>query len=161
MRKANVVVVNHFMYDKENYFELFAVPQAVEINEKSLHSNFLKLQQLVHPDKLSSKSEAERILAAELSAKLNRGYSVLIDDKKRAEYLLYLQGIIINQEDNNNVHADPLMLNEILEMNESPEKYNLTEIKNTCYENFKKLYIEGSYKQAAHYIMKLQYVSKL
>lgn len=154
-------MVNHSMYDKENYFDLFSILESVDIDQKKLDDNFLKLQNLIHPDKLIAKDSLERIVAAEFSAKINRAYDILNDNKKRAEYLLYLKGIVINQEEGNNINADPVMLNEILEMNENPEQYNLEQIKNVCYEKFKDFYTNGNYKAAAQCIIKLQYVSKL
>lgn len=45
-----------------NYFELFNIKEQYEIDTRQLTSNFRKLQNLMHPDKFSNKTEVNFIL---------------------------------------------------------------------------------------------------
>ncbi len=151
-------MVNHSMSD--NFFILLNIPQEFEIDFERLEKNYVKLQQLFHPDKQVNKTKAEKLFALELAAKINKAYGVLKDDKKRAEYLLSLHGIIINQEEGNNIDPDKSMLLEILEISEDPLGYDIAKMKEKCWENFKLEFAKGSYKEAAQAIIKLQYLNK-
>ncbi len=159
MKKANAAAENLSMYD--NYFELLNLEKKFDINKDRLHQNYIRLQQILHPDKQFNKTNSEKFLAMEYTAKLNKAYQILNDDKKRAEYLLSLEGIIINKEENNNVHLDPIILNEILEINEEPEKYDISLIKQECWDSFINHYASNNFKAAAQEIIKLQYLNKL
>lgn len=44
-----------------NYFELFNIPNQYDINTEQLTTNFRKLQNLVHPDKYSNKTQVNFI----------------------------------------------------------------------------------------------------
>ncbi len=159
MRKENAGVENLSMSD--NYFNLLNLVPKFEIDKENLYSNYIKLQQVFHPDKQQNKSKSEKLVTMEYAAKINKAYQILNDDKKRAEYLLFLEGIIINQEENNNIQPDSLMLNEILEMSENPEGYDISLMKTECWEAFQNSYAEGNLQTAAQFIIKLQYLNKI
>lgn len=159
MKKVNADVVSHFMSD--NYFNWLNLDHKFDIDKEKLYQNYIKLQQILHPDKHLHKSGSERIVAMEYAAKINKAYQILNDDKKRAEYLLSLEGIIINQEENNNIHPDPVMLNEILEINEAPEDYDIPLMKAECWEGFQNNYAKGNLQIAAQFIIKLQYLNNI
>lgn len=144
----------------KNYFNLLSVARNFDLDKNQLHSNYIALQHLLHPDKYINKTKSEKLLAIEYTSKLNKAYQTLNDDKSRAEYLLFLEGIIINQEDNN-VHPDPMMLHEILELNEDPEGCNIPSMKEECLEGFKEHYSKGQFEAAAQEIIRLQYLSKI
>ena len=159
MKKENAAVVNLSMFS--NFFELLNLEQKFDINQEQLQNNYIKLQNILHPDKLNSKSHAEKIIAIEAASKLNEAYHILKDNKKRAEYLLSLNKIIINQETDNNVHPDPMMLNEILELSEDPDLKLITKMKAECWNNFKENYSKNMLNEAAQAIIKLQYLNKI
>ena len=159
MKKENAAVENLFMFS--NFFELLNMKQNFEIDQKELYNNYIKLQSFLHPDKLNSKSHAEKIITIEAASKLNEAYYILKDDKKRAEYLLYLNKIIINQETDNNVLPDPIMLNEILELSEDPDLNLIKSMKDECWNNFKINYSKNMLNEAAQAIIKLQYLNKI
>lgn len=83
---------------QQNYFELFGIKPAFQIDEQTIEEVYLKLQALLHPDRFATASEQERRIAAQKSAYLNEAYNVLMDACSRAEYLLVLQGCTINPE---------------------------------------------------------------
>ena len=143
----------------KNHFDLLGLWPEFEIDKEKLYQNYINLQQLLHPDKL--KPHAEKIFAMEYTAKLNNAYQTLNDDKKRAEYLLSLHNIIINQEEHNNINPEPEMLNEILELSEEPQKYDIKLMKKECLDIFKHNYAIKNFQTAALAIVKLQYLNKI
>ncbi len=145
----------------DNYFELLSIVHGFDIDKNQLYTNYIALQQLLHPDKYANKTKPEKLLAIEYTSKLNKAYQTLNDDKSRAEYLLSLEGIIINQEDNNNVHPDHVMLHEILELSEDPAKHDISSMKEECLDSFKIKYSAGELESAAQEIIRLQYLSKI
>jgi molecular chaperone HscB len=149
------------MFNIDNYFDLFSIPTEFNINKELLFSRFIELQNKYHPDKQINKLQSEKILLAQLSQEINKAYKILLNDKTRAEYLLKLQGITINQEEGNNVNPDPIMLSYILDISENPELYNIAELKEQCLENFYLLFKESNLQEAAKNIIKLQYLEKI
>ncbi len=161
MKKENADVENHSMFDIDNYFKLFSLKEKFDINKKTLYKNYIRLQQILHPDKFSSKSNVEKNLAIEYTSEVNQGYEVLSDDKKRAEYLLSLKGIIINQEEGNNIHPDPALFHEILDLSEEQDETSIAKMKAGCIEDFKILFNQGDYESAAQAIIKAQFLNRL
>lgn len=160
MKREDVVAENLFMSKiEENYFQILDLKPEFAINQQLLQQNYLKLQQIFHPDKQTNKSTKEKIIAAEFSAKLNHIYQILKDDKKRAEYLLSLHKVIINSDDSN-LKPDPLMLAEILELNEE-KNYNLIKEKQAdCWNEFISNY-PNDLAKAGQAMIKLQYLNKI
>jgi molecular chaperone HscB len=161
MKRANVDVGNHSMFKGDDYFIMFNLEQKFDIDQKLLQENYLKLQQICHPDKQINKTNSERIFLLKYASKLNDAYETLKDDKRRAEYLLFLNGIIINQEEGDNVKPDPIMLSEILEISEDPENFAFTDIQEELWQNFKDSYNKKDLQAAAQQIIKLHYLSKI
>ena len=144
-----------------NYFSLLGMEQKFDLDQEQLYKNYIKLQQLLHPDKLLHKSQAERLVGLEYAHNLNKAYKILNDDKLRAEYLLSLSKIIINMEENNNVQPNPIMLNEILELNEDATPEQIALLKQECWDDFNKNYAQGELINAAQAMIKLQYLNKI
>ncbi len=69
-----------------SHFELFNLPEALDIDQASLKSQFLKLQQQYHPDKAEDKDQA-----LIKSSDINQAYKVLSHVDSRAAYLLSLK----------------------------------------------------------------------
>lgn len=69
-----------------SHFELFDLPEALDIDLATLKSNFLKLQQQYHPDKAEDKDQA-----LIKSSEINQAYKVLSNVDSRAAYLLSLK----------------------------------------------------------------------
>lgn len=159
MKKVNVVAENPFMFN--DYFELLGCEKSFDINEDLLYENYIKLQQVFHPDKQVNSSNIEKNQAIEYTTNLNKAYDVLKDEKKRAEYLLFLKGILVNQEEKNSFNPDPEMLEEILELTENADVFQLETMKNECIDNFRIHYRNNEFEQAAQAIIKLQYLEKI
>lgn len=69
-----------------NHFELFDLPVALDIDLVALKANFLKLQQLHHPDKALDKDQT-----LIMSSDINQAYKILSQVDSRAAYLLSLK----------------------------------------------------------------------
>lgn len=93
----------------QNYFSLFQLPQQFELDSALLDANYRKLQAEVHPDKFVSASPAERMQSMQMATLANEAYQTLKHPTARARYLLQLQGIATNEENNTAMPADFLM----------------------------------------------------
>lgn len=74
-----------------------------------LDSQYRKLQAEVHPDKFVSASPAERMQSMQMATLANEAYQTLKQPTARARYLLQLQGIATDEENNTAMPTDFLM----------------------------------------------------
>ena len=81
-----------------NYFELFGLPAGLEIDLARLSTSYHSLQQQYHPDRFAAAPQSERLAAMQQAAEINSGYQTLKDPLSRAEYLLYVLGLDIRDE---------------------------------------------------------------
>lgn len=93
----------------QNYFALFQLPQQFELDLAQLDSQYRKLQAEVHPDKFVNASPAERMQSMQMATLANEAYQTLKHPTSRARYLLQLQGIATDEENNTAMPADFLM----------------------------------------------------
>lgn len=93
----------------QNYFALFQLPQQFELDLAQLDSQYRKLQAEVHPDKFVNASPAERMQSMQMATLANEAYQTLKQPTARARYLLQLQGIATDEENNTAMPADFLM----------------------------------------------------
>ncbi len=83
---------------KRNYFELFGLPEAFELDLKALSARYQALQKTLHPDRFAGASERERRISLQQAAQVNTAFQTLRDPLARARYLLELQGVSSNNE---------------------------------------------------------------
>ncbi len=102
-----------------NYFELFGLPVAFDLDEKDLHHRYLSLTRSIHPDVAGQASEARRRSALAISSEMNHAYETLRDAVLRAEYLLNLTGEDPGQDSR---AAPPELLGEIMMLREEIEE---------------------------------------
>lgn len=81
-----------------NYFQLFNLPAQFELDLTELNSRYLKLQRQFHPDKHSAGSERDRLLSVQQTANINDAYHSLKQPLLRAEHLLALRGLSLDDE---------------------------------------------------------------
>ncbi|MCL1075183.1 co-chaperone HscB [Shewanella dokdonensis] len=81
-----------------NYFELFEIPQRFDIDVAELANRYRELQKAVHPDKFANAGEQQKLLAISKTAQVNDAYQTLKDPIRRAEHMLLLRGIDIDNE---------------------------------------------------------------
>jgi molecular chaperone HscB len=99
-----------------NYFELFDMPMAPTVNKALLAEKYFALQKNSHPDFFSQATEAEQEEALDLSADINKAFTIFRDDQKTIEYFLQVMGHIAADE---KYELDPAFLMEMMEMNET------------------------------------------
>ena len=101
----------------KNYFELFGLPTAFEVDVDALAERYLELQRVVHPDRYANASERERRLAVQGASHVNEALQVLKEPLARARYLLSLHRVQV--EAGKETTSDPLFLMEQMELRES------------------------------------------
>lgn len=79
---------------KKNFFELFNIDVAIDINKLELDKKVKVLQSQFHPDKYASGSDFEKRLALQISSHVNDGYKVLSDIVLRIDYILKINNFI-------------------------------------------------------------------
>ena len=82
--------------EKKNFFELFNLPISVDINVESLELNYKKLQKSFHPDNFINSTIVEQTSALRLSSPINDGYNTLKNIVTRIEYILTINGFIVD-----------------------------------------------------------------
>ena len=175
----NIVPPNTFLCYKCNKiqpprqldeFKLMGLSETFDLDLDELENNYLKLQQLFHPDKYSQLSDQEIKYSTLLSSMINEAYQKLNSSISRATILLKLNGFNLHSEDKS--FNDPEVLEEIMDIqNEftkaenseqkklSIQKLNLkiSETMNNLSTSFKK----KEYQIANKLNVKLSYLEKI
>ena len=105
-----------------DYFSLFGLPVATELDGEQLRAKYQQLQATVHPDRFATTTAAEKHAAEQMASRVNEGYQILQNPLRRAAYLLELRGLTPFAEDNTAMPADFLM--QQLEWRETLEATN-------------------------------------
>ena len=95
---------------------MFDMPMAPTVNKALLAEKYFALQKKSHPDFFSKSTEAEQEEALDLSADINKAFTIFRDDQKTIEYFLQVTGHIAADE---KYALDPAFLMEMMEMNET------------------------------------------
>ena len=106
---------------KKNFFELFNIKIAIDVNRSELDEKVKVLQNKFHPDKFSSGSDFEKRLALQISSHINDGYKILGDIVLRIEYILKINNFI---KDESKTINDINFLQEQIEYSELVESLN-------------------------------------
>ena len=77
----------------KNYFELFTLPAAFEVDSNKLAGHYRELQRAVHPDRYANATEQEKRLSMQAATHLNDALNTLKKPLLRAQYLLELKGV--------------------------------------------------------------------
>lgn len=82
----------NFDFNK-NHFELFGLQPRFQIEQGRLEQAYRDIQTLVHPDRFTHLSDAERRASMQWATHANEAYQTLKKPVSRASYLLRLNGI--------------------------------------------------------------------
>lgn len=102
----------------QNYFQIFGLTEAYDIDLGLLSDRFLELQKEVHPDRFVSHTDQEKRLAMQWATLVNSANEVLKSPLKRAVYLLEQKGIALDE----NPQLSPAFLMEQIELREQLEE---------------------------------------
>jgi molecular chaperone HscB len=103
----------------QNYFELFGLPVAFDVDLARLRSELRRLQASFHPDRHVNGSDRERRVSVQVASWINQAHETLQDPVKRARYLLEISGAEI--ADDSATTSDTGFLMEQLELREEIE----------------------------------------
>lgn len=146
-----------------NYFEIFNLPTDFVVDKNLLEHKYLQLQQQFHPDQ-------NNVEDLNFSIILNNAYVTLNDDFLRAQYLLLLKNIDINDDENSIKPTQPtleyiLQLQEDIACGYDLSKLNIlyqdiqNEIANLL-ENFSKYYLKNDLNFSTQLLIKAKYLTK-
>lgn len=99
----------------QSKFSILGVEERFDLDADALERSFRERSRGVHPDRFAKASPAERLKALEASTALNDAFRVLKNPTARAEHLLALRGVTIDDRD---VVPQDFLL-EILELREA------------------------------------------
>jgi molecular chaperone HscB len=92
-----------------NFFSLLQLPEAFVIDLEKLDQNYQAIQKEIHPDRFASSDDEAKLESIKKTAQANDAYQTLKSPIRRAEYLLHLLGINIDDEKYTAVPQDFLM----------------------------------------------------
>lgn len=101
---------------KQNYFQLFSIPVAFDVDLSIIKSRYRELQRNLHPDRYANSTSNEKLLSMQMSSFVNEAMDVLQSPVKRAGYLLELAGHPVDFEIN--IAMDPEFLMEQMDLRE-------------------------------------------
>ncbi len=157
---------------KQNYFEIFQLPQEFHLDVTELGERFRRLQKSVHPDKFINATDKEKRLSMQWAAQINSAYATLKVALPRAIYLLGLEGMDIAD----NPVLDPVFLMEQIDLREQLEeiehmdeplstldkfKAEVGKVMSCFEEEFASSYSGGDHVKAEQAVYKLQFMNKL
>jgi molecular chaperone HscB len=158
----------------KNHFELLGLPVQFAINATLLDQNYRKLQSEVHPDRFAAASSAERLRSMQIATDANEAYRALKNATARGRYILQLQGIDTEDENNTAMPADFLMLQmewreAIEDARNSKDIAALAELKQELELEAKKMHEslhifldeERAYARAAEVVRELSFIDRL
>ncbi|MDB2414503.1 Fe-S protein assembly co-chaperone HscB [Rickettsiales bacterium] len=154
----------------ENLFEILSLQKSFDLDLKKLEENYFACQSQWHPDRFTGKSDAEKLAATQNSVEVNQAYNILKDPRKRAQYMLSLEGIKVNCDDANVKPSQELLIRVMEqrdELSECVDKDKLRELlisadseKQELIAKIKKDFTDGDLTQAAQSVINLRYIEK-
>jgi molecular chaperone HscB len=81
-----------------DYFTFFGLPPKLNVDMPGLEKSFYELSRRLHPDLNARAGSQEQEWSLEQSSLLNDAYRTLRDPIKRTEYLLHLEGVVLEEQ---------------------------------------------------------------
>ena len=157
-----------------NFFEIFSIPIAWDIDIGGLGIRYRALQQEFHPDRYATKTDVEKRLAVQSASLINQAFDTLKSPLKRAQYLLELNSVDASHEAH--ITTDTSFLMQQIELRESLSGISETqdpwveldrlkaEIEQTYIElqrEFHDFFCKNALDLAFNTVAKMQFFSKL
>lgn len=121
-----------------DYFSFFGLPLKLNIDIAVLEKSFYELSRRLHPDLNARAGSLEQEWSMEQSSLLNDAYRTLKDPIKRTEYLLHLEGVVLEEQSKSATEqarvtgelkkqiVPPDLLEEVFELNMQLEELRTT-----------------------------------
>ena len=158
----------------KNFFELFELDPAFDLDAQLLSERYRALQREYHPDRHAHKGERDQRLAVQATTHLNEAFETLKQPLKRAQYLLKLQGVDTADETRRQLPGDFLiqqmeMREALFEVTDAVDPFAQLEklegqtraLETDLYSQFNAALAAGDLASAEVAIRKLQFVNKL
>jgi molecular chaperone HscB len=123
-----------------DYFSFFGLSRKLHLDVAALERDFYALSRKLHPDLYAQSNEAEQQQwSLEKSSQLNDAYRTLKDPITRTEYLLRLEGVLLDEQSTQATEAarttgqakkqvvPPDMLEEVFELNMQIEELRMNQ----------------------------------
>lgn len=81
-----------------DYFTFFGLPPRLNLDVAALEKTFYELSRRLHPDLNARAGSQEQEWSMEQSSLLNDAYRTLKDPIKRTQYLLHLEGVVLEEQ---------------------------------------------------------------
>ncbi|MDP2700145.1 Fe-S protein assembly co-chaperone HscB [Thalassospira sp.] len=101
-----------------DHFARFGVTPGFVIDLDAIEARYIALQQVLHPDRFTTRTPREQALSQQQATSLNDAFETLKNPVTRAEYLLRMAGQAPEGGEGHTVN-DPELLMEALEMREA------------------------------------------
>ena len=92
-----------------NYFELFDIPVSYTVDLNKVRHLHRELQKAVHPDKFAHAGAQEKRISMQQTSLINQAFHTLSHPIERATYLLGLNGVDFNMDNQTTMDAEFLM----------------------------------------------------
>lgn len=106
---------------QDNYFDLFGIPETLNLDTQVLQKKFYALSRAVHPDFHQTATGALKSLSLDASSKLNQAFLTLKDREKRLNYVLTRYLGDISEAEKKQTPTDLLM--RLMEIREQLEAF--------------------------------------
>lgn len=157
-----------------NYFELFGLEVEFQLDHAALTIGYQKQQSQFHPDRYIESNDQDKRVAMQATTFINEGYKVLSDEHARARYMLELNGVSFDVEqdtthdmdflmsqmslreeiDEVDQHEDPLEVLDKLSKQSRAQKQDLID-------TYLEYYHAKAWDEAKEIVLKLQFFSRL
>ena len=157
-----------------NYFELFELEINYVINAELLATHYQQLQSEFHPDRFVNASDQDRRIAIQATTFINEAHDTLRDEQARARYLLQLQGVQFDSDQDTTQDMDFLMTQmnlreQIDEVDQHDEPLDrLDELalearrqKNSLIQIYQQQFAAEEWEQAKDTVLKMQFFARL
>ena len=98
-----------------NYFDLYEIPIAFQIDHIALKKKYFELSRKYHPDFFSQENESKQTEALEKSSTVNKAFKVFQNKNETIKYVLQLKNLLEEEE---KYQLPPAFLMEMMELNE-------------------------------------------
>ncbi len=115
----------------DNYFQIFGLKDDYNVDQSTLEKAYLDLQIKYHPDRFINAPQEQKIYALNQSITVNDGFETLRDPIQRAQYMLKLRGVDVNDK----TKSPACLLMEMMELGQTLEEAKTCEEITTATKN--------------------------